>query len=111
MILSHPSLQREKIDETMEALSAANEDARDVSEAIRVGTAALHGADFVEEDVEEELDALVRELHVDEKKQREEEENKLTERLERLQLPPTGPVGTPLANNVVHHAPLVRVDL
>jgi hypothetical protein len=64
-----------------------------VNEAIRVGAATLHEADFVEKDIEEELNVLVRELQADEKQQRQEEEDKLRERLERLQLTPTGCVG------------------
>ena len=37
-ILAHPSLQREKIDETMDAMASANADAKDIDEAIRMGT-------------------------------------------------------------------------
>jgi charged multivesicular body protein 7 len=62
-ILSHPSLRREKIDETMDALAAANADAREVDEAIRIGgdIAAAETGVIDDADLEDELNELVKE--------------------------------------------------
>lgn len=63
-ILSHPSLRREKIDETMDALAAANADAREVDEAIKIGgdIAAAETGVVDDADLEDELNELVREV-------------------------------------------------
>jgi len=61
-ILSHPSLQRDKIEETMDALAASTADAREIDDAIRMGgdmAAVDAGIDDVE--LEAELNALVEE--------------------------------------------------
>jgi len=62
-ILSHPSLRREKIDETMDALAAANANAREVDEAIKIGgDIATAEAGIVDDaELEDELNALVKE--------------------------------------------------
>lgn len=62
-ILSHPSLRREKIDETMEALAAANANAREVDEVIRIGgdVAAAETGVVDDADLEDELNELVKE--------------------------------------------------
>ncbi|KAF9053885.1 hypothetical protein BDZ89DRAFT_1098331 [Hymenopellis radicata] len=61
MILAHPSLQRETIDETMEALADANADAREIDEAIRDGVDIAGGATFDEDELEQELQGLLEE--------------------------------------------------
>ncbi|KAI9570451.1 Snf7-domain-containing protein [Boletus coccyginus] len=62
-ILSHPSLRREKIDETMDALAAANANAREVDEAIKIGgdIAAAETGVVDDADLEDELNELVKE--------------------------------------------------
>lgn len=62
-ILSHPSLRREKIDDTMDALAAANANAREVDEAIKIGgdIAAAETGVVDDADLEDELNELVRE--------------------------------------------------
>ncbi|KAF8557312.1 hypothetical protein OG21DRAFT_1435544 [Imleria badia] len=62
-ILSHPSLRREKIDETMDALAAANANAREVDEAIKIGgdIAAAETGMVDDADLEDELNELVKE--------------------------------------------------
>ncbi|KAG8217873.1 Snf7-domain-containing protein [Butyriboletus roseoflavus] len=62
-ILSHPSLRRERIDEMMDALAAANADARDVDEAIKTGgdVAAVETGVVDDADLEVELNELVKE--------------------------------------------------
>lgn len=62
-ILSHPSLQREKIDETMDALAAANANAREVDEAIKIGgdIAAAEAGLVDDAELEDELNELVKE--------------------------------------------------
>ncbi|OCH92214.1 hypothetical protein OBBRIDRAFT_818381 [Obba rivulosa] len=61
-ILAHPLLQREKIDETMDAMGSANTDAQEVDDAIRLGgQMAQADANIDEAELEEELQALVRE--------------------------------------------------
>lgn len=59
-ILAHPSLQRSSIDKTMEALAEANEEAKEVDDAIRIGGEVGIG-DVNDDEVEEEWKALIRE--------------------------------------------------
>lgn len=62
-ILNHPSLRRETIDETMDALAAANANAREVDEAIKIGgdIAAAETGVVDDADLEDELSELVKE--------------------------------------------------
>jgi charged multivesicular body protein 7 len=55
-ILSHPSLQRDKIDETMDAMAEATADAEDIDNAIRAG-----GPICNDDELEGELKALIEE--------------------------------------------------
>src|ERR1700761_6682876 len=67
-ILSHPLLQRENIDATMESMADANADYKEVSDAIQFGLEGegVGAVDVDEDELASELDALV--------KEREEEE-------------------------------------
>lgn len=62
-ILAHPSLQRESIEATMDALAELNADAKEVDEAVRVGADFAIGVGEVidDGDLEEELRVLVEE--------------------------------------------------
>ena len=62
-ILAHPSLQRDSIDKTMDALAEANLDAREVDDAVRIsGDVALGASGIVDDDeLEAEWKALVEE--------------------------------------------------
>jgi charged multivesicular body protein 7 len=73
-ILSHPSLQRESVDKTLEALAEANADARELDNSIRIaGDAALGVEENVDEgEVEAEWAELVRQMSMDEKEGTEE---------------------------------------
>src|SRR5882757_4861141 len=64
-ILSHPSLQRDKIDETMEALHSATEDAKDVDLTIRLASEAEQATTIDDEEIERELRALVRDVEAE----------------------------------------------
>ncbi|KAG6329260.1 hypothetical protein ID866_9828 [Astraeus odoratus] len=78
-ILSHPSLQRGRIDETMDALAAANAAAREVDDAIRLGgDMAAVEANIDESDLEDELEELVKEV---EREKAETEERTALEKL------------------------------
>ena len=66
-ILSHPSLQREKIDETMDALHNATEDAKDVDLTIRLAGEAEQATIIDDGEIERELRALVQDAE-DEKR-------------------------------------------
>ncbi|KAI0321646.1 Snf7-domain-containing protein [Amylostereum chailletii] len=86
-ILSHPSLQCDAIDGTMDAIASATADAREVDDAIRLGgdTARTEaGLDVDEDELEAELAALLQE----EKEAVEEqiETEKLRQKHERQQL-------------------------
>lgn len=62
MILDHPSLQRDKIDETMDAMASASADAKEMDEAIRLGgDMAVADAGIDESELEDELQALAQE--------------------------------------------------
>lgn len=77
-ILAHPSLQRDKIDETMDAMASANADAKDIDDAIRMGVdMAQADANIDDADLEAELAALVGDIQAEkaaETKVKEEEE-------------------------------------
>ena len=62
-ILAHPSLQRDSIDKTMDALAEANLDAREVDDAVRMGGDVALGTDSIVDDdeLEAEWKALVEE--------------------------------------------------
>ena len=65
-ILAHPLLQREKIDETMDALAAANDEAREVEDTIQLGATVAQGDAFVNDsELEAELAALVHEVELE----------------------------------------------
>ncbi|TFK42436.1 Snf7-domain-containing protein [Crucibulum laeve] len=66
-ILAHPSLQRDSIDKTMDALAEANADARDVDDAVRIGGDVAMGVDEVVDDdeLQAELAALIKEAEGD----------------------------------------------
>jgi charged multivesicular body protein 7 len=83
-ILAHPSLQRESIEQTMDALAEANADARDLDDAIRIsGDVAV---DLEDADVEDELQKLVREVEAAKDEQEGER---------RIARAPTVPTATP----------------
>ncbi|KAK0210854.1 Snf7-domain-containing protein [Desarmillaria ectypa] len=62
-ILSHPLLQRESIEQTMEAMADANADAKEIDEALRVGGDIAVGANevFDEDELQAELNELIQE--------------------------------------------------
>ncbi|TRM62605.1 hypothetical protein BD626DRAFT_403645 [Schizophyllum amplum] len=90
-ILSHPSLQREEVEKTMEALAEANVDAREISETVTVNVDTAVGADTIDDGlVEDELAALIREAEAESKASKEEskvakEEERDTAKAEEIQ--------------------------
>jgi charged multivesicular body protein 7 len=79
-------LQREKIEETMDAMAEATADAKDVDETIRLGGDLATGVDEVEaeEDLEAELESLVKEVE----RETVETEN-VIEKLAQMRIPET----------------------
>jgi len=55
-ILAHPSLQRDSIDKTMDALAEANLDAREVDDAVRMSGDIALGTDGIVDDDELEVE-------------------------------------------------------
>ncbi|KAJ3895708.1 Snf7-domain-containing protein [Lentinula edodes] len=75
-ILSHPSLNRDSIEQTMEAMAEANADAKEIDEAVRIGgDVAIGVPDFDDAELEEELHRLA--IESVEEKQDELRETKL----------------------------------
>ncbi|KAJ6502356.1 hypothetical protein C8R45DRAFT_976362 [Mycena sanguinolenta] len=65
-ILAHPSLQKQSIEKTLDAMAEANLDAKDVDRLIRSGTDVALGMEtFDDGELEEELKALAREAETD----------------------------------------------
>ena len=95
-ILAHPSLQRDKIDETMDAMAAVNAEAKDVDEAIRIGVdMAQSDAGIDDGELEDELAALVREIEHEKSSAEATRAHKETE--EKLSAPALGtPVEPPV---------------
>jgi len=82
-LLSHPSLQRDKIEATMSALEDATADHEEIDEAIRLGgegIAAATGTVIDDDEIEEEIQRMI------EEKEREEAEKKEREAIEKAQL-------------------------
>jgi len=66
-IITHPSLQRDKIEETMEAMAEATADACDVDDAIRAGGMVVDNV-IDESELEAELKVLVNDVESREKR-------------------------------------------
>lgn len=66
----------------MDALAEANEDTREIDNAIRIGGDMALGIDIAEEEIEEELKALVEHIETD---------ARTTRKLEQIQVPSTSP--------------------
>ncbi|KAG6867035.1 hypothetical protein C0991_003953 [Blastosporella zonata] len=83
-ILAHPSLQKDSIEATMDALAEVNADAKEVDEAVRIGADVAVGVDGIEDvELEAELNALIRESEKEAKDQAElDKEMELREKLE-----------------------------
>lgn len=82
-LLSHPLLQRDKINETMEAMAEAAADQTEVDQAIRLGGAvmfAASGAAVDEDELQKELQQIIRK-----EKEREDNESKEQQELELAQ--------------------------
>ncbi|TCD63618.1 hypothetical protein EIP91_005169 [Steccherinum ochraceum] len=69
-VLTHPLLQREKIEETMEAVASANDDAQQIDDLIRTGAEVAQGTTIDDSELEAELQGLVADVEA-ERKQRE----------------------------------------
>ncbi|KAF7778602.1 hypothetical protein Agabi119p4_2947 [Agaricus bisporus var. burnettii] len=61
-ILAHSSLQRENINQTMDALAEASQDAKEVDDAIRIGGNVALGVEISDEEIERELEALAKDV-------------------------------------------------
>ena len=90
-ILSHPSLQRDKIDETMDALHSATEDAKDVDLTIRLAGEAEQATIIDDDEIERELRALVQDAEDEKGAAKErvalEDVERLEERLVDVKVP------------------------
>lgn len=114
-ILAHPSLQQEKIEETMVAMASANADAKEIDDTIRMGTdMAQADAGIDDTELEEELKTLIQESEREtkEKLSRDEargEERAVQEKLVAggLRAPsdiPAGAAGTQVRSTAVPEA-------
>ena len=90
-ILSHPSLQRDKIDETIDALHSATEDAKDVDLTIRLTGEAEQATIIDDDEIERELRALVQDAENEKLAAKEraalEDSKRLEERLGEVKTP------------------------
>jgi len=75
-ILSHPLLQRDSVDATLEALADANADAQEISGAISIGADVANGIEFDESELEAELADLVQDVTREETERRKEEDER-----------------------------------
>jgi charged multivesicular body protein 7 len=95
-ILSHPSLQRDKIEETMDALATSTADAREIDDAIRMsGDMAAIEAGVDDMELEAELNALVEEA---EKEKAEAAEQAIVEKFHGIGV--HAPEGAPIQAEV-----------
>lgn len=90
-ILSHPSLQRDKIDETMDALHSATEDAKEVDLTIRLAGETEQAMIIDDDEIEREFSALVRDAEKEKLAAQEraelEDSNRLEGRFGELKVP------------------------
>ena len=90
-ILSHPSLQRDKIDETMDALHTATEEAKDVDLTIRLAGEVEQATIIDDDEIERELRALVQDAEAEKLAANEraalEDSKRLEERLGEVNTP------------------------
>ena len=90
-ILSHPSLQRNKIDETMDALHNATEDAKDIDLTIRLAGEAEQAGIIDDDEIEREFRALVQDAENEKLATQErvvlEDAKGLERRLEEVKVP------------------------
>lgn len=70
-ILSHSSLQRDKVEETMEAMAEATSEAQEIDDLIRGSMVDSSSVDIDEDELQEELSALIKEAET--KVQKKEE--------------------------------------
>ena len=68
-LLSHPSLQRENVENTMDALQDALADQKEIEEIITEGGKAAVGQDLVEDEIQEELKAMEEEARKEQEKE------------------------------------------
>ncbi|KAI0664820.1 Snf7-domain-containing protein [Cubamyces menziesii] len=103
-ILSHQLLQRDKIDETMDAMASANADAREVDDAIQMGAEMAHAEAGVDEsELEAELRALVQDV------EKEKEEAAVQAQRDRLAAGGlTAPMHTPSSQKAAEEKPQQR---
>ncbi|KAF8350578.1 Snf7-domain-containing protein [Amanita rubescens] len=74
-ILAHPSLKRESIDKTLDALAEANADAKEIDDAVRIGAdVALDTNEVDDEELETELNKLIEEATMESNEHRKVEE-------------------------------------
>ena len=88
-VLAHPLLQRDKIDETMDAMASANADAKDIQDTISIGTELAQGeAGIDDSELEDELNKMIKESE-DEKARLETEKaaEEVRLKLEQLSVP------------------------
>ncbi|KAF9075127.1 hypothetical protein BDP27DRAFT_1415505 [Rhodocollybia butyracea] len=78
-ILSHPSLQRDSIDQTMEAMAEANADAREIDDAVRIGGDIAVGVSDIDDD---ELEEELKKLTLESEREKEEMESSTEARLD-----------------------------
>ncbi|KAF9075124.1 Snf7-domain-containing protein [Rhodocollybia butyracea] len=78
-ILSHPSLQRDSIDQTMEAMAEANADAREIDDAVRIGGDIAVGVSDIDDD---ELEEELKKLTVESEREKEDMESSTEARLD-----------------------------
>ncbi|KAG7092597.1 hypothetical protein E1B28_008940 [Marasmius oreades] len=99
-ILSHPSLQRESVEQTMEAMAEANTDAKEIDEVIKIGgDLALGVEDTIDdEEIQNELAQLVVEAQMEPGTKVSE----LQEKLDKVSLVP--PEGTPARKEAGKHS-------
>lgn len=94
-ILSHPSLQRDKIDETMDALHNATEDAKDVDLTIRLAGEVDQATIIDDDEIEREFCALVQDAEKEKLAAQEraalDDTKRLEERLGETRVPADAP--------------------
>ena len=72
-LLAHPSLQKEHVENTMDAMQDALADQKEIEDVIKIGGQQTSGLDIAMDEIEEELRQMQREAEEEKRKKAEDE--------------------------------------
>lgn len=71
-LLAHPSMQRDNVENTMEALQDVLADQKEIEDVVTEGGRTISGTDLVEDEIQAELDAMQKEAEEEQRKKQDQ---------------------------------------